>query len=92
MSTCVNSIYYQRNREKRLAYAHSYYHNNKEKLKRKRNNLPKEKKDKILNYQKSWRDNRSEEKIIKSREHAREYARNRYHTVIKPLLDKNKLL
>ena len=52
-STCVNSTYYQRNREKRLAYAHDYYHNNKDKLKRKRNHLPQEKKDKMLNYQKS---------------------------------------
>ena len=45
-------------------------------IKEKRSNLPDEKKKKIKQYQKRYRDNRSEENIIKKREYARNWYQN----------------
>ena len=98
MNTNVNLTYYQRNKENIKAYAHNCYHNNKDLLKQKRDNYTQEQKDKISNYYREKRNNRSEQEIINAKDYARnwyrnlpeeitnekrEYRNNRYHTIIK---------
>ena len=58
------------------ANAHNYHHNNKDRLKQKRDNDTQEKKDQISNYYKTWRNNRTEEEIIKRKECERNWYQN----------------
>ena len=85
----MNLIYYQKNKEKILAFLDNYY-NNKDKIKQKRSNLSQEEKDKRRNYQKEWQNknldytksyypNFSQEK----KNQTRAYSKNRYHTLLK---------
>ena len=92
MTSNVKLTYYQRNKEKLLSYSCNSYNNNKDTLKQKRDNLPQEKKDIIRNYQKEWHDNNNMKEYCKNwyynlseenKNKKREYARNRYHTIIK---------
>ena len=71
MTTESNLTYYQRNKEKMKVNSHNYYHNNKDRLKKIRDNCAQEKKDQISNYYKTWRNNRTEEEIIKRKEYER---------------------
>ena len=59
-----------------LDRAREYYKKNRYLIKEKRSNLPDEKKKKIKQYQKRYRDNRCEENIIKKREYARNWYQN----------------
>lgn len=71
MANSANLTYYQRHKEKLLIKAREYYKNNGDKIKEKRDNLPEEKKNKIKEYQRQWRNNKSEDAIIKGREYAK---------------------
>lgn len=84
MANSANLTYYQRHKEKLLIKVREYYKNNGDKIKEKRDNLPEEKKNKIKEYQRQWRNNKSEDAIIKGRE----YAKNRYRNL--PDEEKNK--
>ena len=77
MTTNVNLTYYQKNKERIKAYAQNYCHKNKDILKRKRDNYTQEKKDKISNYYKEKRNNRSKQEIINARQYMREYAKKK---------------
>ena len=89
MSENVNLTYYQKNKEKILAYSDNYY-KSKGKIKQKRSNLSQEEKDKKRTYQKEWQkknidykknyyQNFSEEK----KNQTRAYSKNRYHMLLK---------
>ena len=81
MGVNTNLTYYQKNKERILAYARNYYNNNKDKIKQKRDDLPQERKDKIHDYQTTWRNNRSDEEIINAKERSKTYSRNWYRNL-----------
>lgn len=53
----LNVVIIKETNKKKLEYSNNYYHNNKDLIKERRDNLPQEKKDHIKNCQKQWRGN-----------------------------------
>ena len=65
MAANVNLTYYQKNKERIKAYAHNYYHNNKDIMKQKIVIYTQEKKNKISNYYKEKRNKDQKKKLLK---------------------------